>query len=473
MLLIPSLLTAQLDDWDSDQDAMPNGWEFHRNLDVNDPKDAWQDPDGDGICNLYEYFLGTDPQDKSQPLFINYDDRQSLAEAIRKAGRGVVLRVPQGRYLLNYKHDPLSDPPRLLIQGGWNDDFSEQDHCRYPSVIDGGSRGAIFDFLMAAGTSAALLIDGFTLSGATRGVVQYTAYLAKAQLLLGNCTLVDNAAHRASSIINFEDGSSSLISDLVLINTAFTGNAGTVIRADQEATRTNFKVLHSTIAFNDYADNDGPPYSSGYGMDLQSDSDSIYHLQLSNSIFWGNANVEVKIKNLASERMEVESQSNIYGFIEPASQAVLFGDPSNRSIDPLLQSNGDYLFYPGDNSPVIKAGTNIGFSASDHPDIGPIYCDDLMATPIRNDSPVAMSWYLFPNPTANLFWLNGRLPRSGSVKTILYDIGGRPLRQVDHGWQSAGEVRLSLTTYELTAGTYYLEIQMEDWKVVKKIIRAQ
>jgi hypothetical protein len=41
LIIPPYFLQAQLDSWDSDQDAMPNGWEYHRDLNVDDPRDAW------------------------------------------------------------------------------------------------------------------------------------------------------------------------------------------------------------------------------------------------------------------------------------------------------------------------------------------------------------------------------------------------------------------------------------------------
>jgi hypothetical protein len=47
---------------DTDGDGMPDGWEVQHFLNPLDPSDAAQDPDGDGLTNLQEYQLGTDPQ---------------------------------------------------------------------------------------------------------------------------------------------------------------------------------------------------------------------------------------------------------------------------------------------------------------------------------------------------------------------------------------------------------------------------
>jgi hypothetical protein len=49
--------------WDTDNDGMPDGWESRHGLAPLDPSDAGLDPDGDGLTNLEEYHIGTNPHD--------------------------------------------------------------------------------------------------------------------------------------------------------------------------------------------------------------------------------------------------------------------------------------------------------------------------------------------------------------------------------------------------------------------------
>lgn len=61
-------LYCPTDETDTDEDGMPDGWEAMWGLNPNDPNDANQDPDSDGLLNIEEY------QSQSNPFLIDTDD---------------------------------------------------------------------------------------------------------------------------------------------------------------------------------------------------------------------------------------------------------------------------------------------------------------------------------------------------------------------------------------------------------------
>jgi hypothetical protein len=60
--LLAQGMTPDLVGIDSDNDGLPNGWEDLYALDKNNPADASQDPDADGLTNLQEYTAATLPR---------------------------------------------------------------------------------------------------------------------------------------------------------------------------------------------------------------------------------------------------------------------------------------------------------------------------------------------------------------------------------------------------------------------------
>ena len=81
---------------DRDMDGMPDDWEESLGLDPDNPDDAWEDTDGDGMVNLHEYFSATDPGDAA--------DRLSI-ESIQSSGGGQSVIL-------------LSNPARIDLRCG-------------------------------------------------------------------------------------------------------------------------------------------------------------------------------------------------------------------------------------------------------------------------------------------------------------------------------------------------------------------
>ncbi len=456
---LPLLLFSQFEAWDGDKDGIPDPWERERALDINDPTDAWADPDEDGVLNIYEYFLGTDPQDRNQPKFIAYQGDIPLQDFIAQAARGVVLQIPEGVYDLQYNHSPIAEAPRLLIQGGWKADFTERDYCAYPTVFLGQEGGAIFNYLLVDGNSSALILDGIEMRQATSGAIRYTSYLSKVQLLLANCQLINNEAHRAASILHFEDGEFSLLSDLILLNTIIADNQGTAIHLEQHATRANFKLLHSLLALNNFSTNDDPPFSSGYGLTFETDADSLLQMQLTNSIIWGNEKADVALWEGMEARTQIRSTYNIYGFFENDPNARFFNHPSDRSIDPQLLNDAASHFRLDEDSPARANGSYIGFGPVFSTDIGPTVCD----FPLTSSGGVTAADHaikIYPNPTRETLYLERVGDEGTAIYLQIYNQWGQKVGTLAKASMPGNQNRMAISTAHLPPACYYLQYKI-------------
>lgn len=77
--------------WDSDNDGMPDGWEVANGLDPLDPWDSLLDPDGDLLINLHEWYSGTNPK-----LADVTADTSALANAAFAIDSRIVDKDPAG-----------------------------------------------------------------------------------------------------------------------------------------------------------------------------------------------------------------------------------------------------------------------------------------------------------------------------------------------------------------------------------------
>lgn len=103
-LLVANLFSGKLDrygdgtplptcDGDSDCDGMTDAWELARGLDPASPRDALADPDGDGLPNLQEFALATDPASGDT-------DGDGESDAVELANGTDPLRAPSRKPVL-------------------------------------------------------------------------------------------------------------------------------------------------------------------------------------------------------------------------------------------------------------------------------------------------------------------------------------------------------------------------------------
>lgn len=92
---LEALLGTSVGFGDSDQDLMPDGWEYWNGLDPLKAKDATEDPDQDGADNRTEYEKGTNPWDR---ISVPDDPRPDLLlkrdpEVPAAAGTGEIIEL--------------------------------------------------------------------------------------------------------------------------------------------------------------------------------------------------------------------------------------------------------------------------------------------------------------------------------------------------------------------------------------------
>jgi hypothetical protein len=114
---------------DTDGDGMPDSWEQLYNFDPNDPDDADDDADNDGLTNLEEYLAGTHPRDNESYLKIT-----SVAPAL--ANVAITFNAVAGKtYTIQYR-DSIST-------GAW---------LRLNDLSGQGSTGPVTVFDITPGT---------------------------------------------------------------------------------------------------------------------------------------------------------------------------------------------------------------------------------------------------------------------------------------------------------------------------------
>lgn len=221
---------------DTDNDGMPDVWETDHNLDPFNPLDALQDPDTDGLTNLREYGLGTDPHQFDTDhdglsdgfeFFVSYSDpldpNSPGAGSISIVGGASYLEsssatqsltvilgtIPASNVVLNitgYLPGAVAGPATLIIPAGTNSAVLAFQALNGPTNCT---------LAFAQSAPALYLATNFTFSVSnvaptiTSATAEAYTVVAGGSLVLSG-TATDPSADALTFIWSFDDGSFAL-----------------------------------------------------------------------------------------------------------------------------------------------------------------------------------------------------------------------------------------------------------------------
>lgn len=336
---------------DTDGDGMPDNWEFENNLNLDNPNDAWLDPDGDEVCNLVEFFLNSKPHHDATPVVLTVGesdnaDYSDLEDAMRFSPSGSVIRVAGGeeeKYLNFLTSDELKN---FLIQGGWSPDFSVRNLKKFKTVITGRDpyfKKSSYIYKSYSGKRN-IVFDGIEFrDGADEfGVVDANSN-GEGVLMLLNCKVVNNYTTNSSSsgAIIKADG----LGSFYLVNSIIADNHG--IGVFDNGNDGVSKVVGSTIINN-----------SGYGYQrFGGEADTT----VVSSILWNNGGADIYVFSSA-----LTSEYSDVGIVEDGGLSY-WGYPDYTKGAGVISS--DPMFGAGyhllSESPCIDGGINRGVPPRD------------------------------------------------------------------------------------------------------------
>jgi len=349
---------------DGDDDGMDDDWERDHGLDPQDPNDAWLDPDGDEVLNLFEFQLDADPRSGESPMIATVAKSggmfSDVAVALDRVAPGTCIRVAEGEYDVNY----LTFAPKVvMLQGGWEASFRERDMLKYPTTLDGEDRGVVLDFSPDFGESSVVL-HGLHIVGGNDlfGAVDLLCW-GNAELLASvvDCTITDSRqAFDFGGVLMMLDWEQSR-SDRTIANTLIAGNLADGIYSQvTDSAQSHWRVIHATVT-----DNSSNGGDNGYGMNAFTLGAARLTTHLFNSIVWGNDEARFDVEvfenvTIDADHMDVGTVNTLFGAEFNRGEGVVTVDP--EFADP---AEGDYHLTTGSDPLVLDGGTETGIPLTD------------------------------------------------------------------------------------------------------------
>ena len=457
LLLVFNVLTTVYGQTDTDNDGMSDEFENLYELDANDPKDAFGDMDGDNVLNLQEFILGTDPLDKNIPDVYEYnpiDPISNLYDMMRSAGNEiVVIRMSQGEYDFIYGGFTGGSDYRMMIQGGWNDDFSEYNPCRYRTILkrDGDDLGTI-NIIDFNSSDMRIVIDGIDFNDEESAALDLDLSSAL-QINSVNGPLYMHV-HNSRFLGNYDTGlfastalfgSDPQLLDLTVSNSLFVNHTdeGITIASDLIDTL-NARIINCTI--------ENPNAEFG-GIVFR--VEPVGNVKIVNSILWNNG-LGGAFNNLSFEPgLIINTESSSF---ESQTDSYVLNETNTFGIAPEYTDpfNGDYSLL--DNNPLIDSGVFTGLSSLD---IGYSESNCFMTSVEKIQE--EMSYKSYPNPTIEKYTIELDATLDYDIQVL--DSKGQILNI--KSTHNVDRVQLDFSPY--VKGIYFVQIRLLSEHLTRQI----
>ena len=161
LLLFSVNAQNRFDFLDEDKDWIDDVWETENGLPLNNLDDSYADYDDDGLSNIYEFYLGTNPLDSSDPQSINVLGSEDITDLVEDNwDKKLHLKLGAGNFESIVFLNAIENFD-VIITGGWNSDFTARDIQANISIID-----VITGPLFAKWSSGSnnLVVDGMSMT---------------------------------------------------------------------------------------------------------------------------------------------------------------------------------------------------------------------------------------------------------------------------------------------------------------------
>ncbi len=446
ILLATNLIIAQgrFDFTDNDGDWIEDSWEELNGLSSTTLADAYDDLDGDGLANIYEYYLDTDPNNAEDPASAAIGAGEDITDLIEDNINNVLhVKLSEGNYLSSIFQFNKTDI-NVIVTGGWDPGFTFRDVEQYTSTFNNGNEA--FSLTVNGGENT-IILDGVTT--ANEAFLGYgmpvSADGGENFIGVNNCIF-----NGPSGSLKFSSSSNSQNRVLFHHNLVNTSDYKGVDIFTNDDSHLDMRMYHCTIA-----DQVETSILQGSGIYISNFGTSTGQIDIKNSIIYGNENTGVEafadhILKLNIDHCIMQLQNDFFGDLLDYT----LDAESIMYLDPKFEEN----YSLSNLSEAIDFGVDIGFPYEGlGPDLG--YDESPFSTNIV-DLPFEDQASFFPNPLTS----TSLVTKEKFDLARIYSLDGKLIQE------SKGNGSSIFIPDTFDNGIYFLHLQVGDQLTIKKLM---